>query len=139
MRGAYQDKARGYVMLTPKQEGFCLSYIETGNATEAYRRNYSAKSMAEPTINRKAKGLIDNGKIRARLEELRKPVREAAQVTLKSHLDDLKRLRDLAEADAKYSAAVTAEMARGKVSGLYVDRVENVGDINLVINRPRGD
>ena len=25
-------------MLTPKQEAFCLAYIETGNASEAYRR-----------------------------------------------------------------------------------------------------
>ncbi len=23
-------------MLTPKQEGFCLAYLETGNASEAY-------------------------------------------------------------------------------------------------------
>ena len=35
---------------TPKQKGFALSYIETGNASEAYRRNYSAENMSNEAI-----------------------------------------------------------------------------------------
>ena len=56
--------------LTPKQESFCLAYIETGNASEAYRQAYDAKNMKPETINRKAKVELDKGKIRARVEEL---------------------------------------------------------------------
>ena len=56
--------------LTPKQESFCLAYIETGNASEAYRQAYNAKNMKPETINRKAKVELDKGKIRARVEEL---------------------------------------------------------------------
>ena len=52
--------------LTPKQEGFCLSYIETGNASEAYRRNYNAENMAEATINSRAYELLQNGEITVR-------------------------------------------------------------------------
>ena len=110
--------------LTIKQENFCLAYIETGNASEAYRRSYDANAMQESTINRKAKDLLDNGKITARIAELRKPVVEAAQITLADHLSALERLRDKAEQEGKYSAAVSAEMARGKASGLYVEKVE---------------
>ncbi len=33
--------------LTTKQEGFCLSVVETGNTAEAYRRNYSHKNMKD--------------------------------------------------------------------------------------------
>lgn len=110
--------------LTHKQEMFCVSYIETGNASESYRRAYNVKSMKAPTVNRKAKELIDNGKIAARLVELRKPVLERAEMTLESHLQDLKRLRDLAEEDMKWNAAIQAEIARGKASGLYVEKVE---------------
>ena len=44
------------------------------------------------------------------------------------YLRTLERLRDAAESDGKYAAAVTAEMARGKVSGFYVERVE-VNDV----------
>ena len=57
--------------MTPKQEAFCLAYVETGNASEAYRRAYDAARMKPGTVNRKAKELLDNGKITARVDELR--------------------------------------------------------------------
>jgi len=113
--------------LTVKQESFCLAFLETGNASEAYRRSYDCKKMKPESINRKAKELSDNGKIAARIEELRAPVRQRAQITLEQHLSDLQRLRDLAEGEGKYSAAVTAEVSRGKASGLYVASVELAG------------
>ncbi|HYH63355.1 MAG TPA: terminase small subunit [Urbifossiella sp.] len=56
--------------LTPKQEAFCLRYIETGNASEAYRLSYDAADMKPETVNRKAKELLDNGKIAARVTAL---------------------------------------------------------------------
>ncbi|SRR6266404_1011053 len=118
-------------LLTPKQEAFCIAYIETGNASEAYRRAYDAGKMKPETINRNAKVLVDNNKIAARLTEIRKPSLEMAQVTLAEHLRDLKRLRDLAEASEKYGPAVAAEMARGKVSGLYVEKVEHSGSVTI--------
>lgn len=37
--------------LTPKQETFCLAYIETGNASEAYRQAYDAENMKPDTVN----------------------------------------------------------------------------------------
>ena len=113
--------------LTPKQEAFALAYLETGNASEAYRRAYDAEGMKPESVNRAAKEVLDNPKIAARLEALRAPVREAAQITLKQHLDDLKRLRDLAEASEKYGPAIQAEVARGKASGLYVEKTEVTG------------
>lgn len=109
--------------LTPKQEAFCVAYLESGNATDAYRRSYNAAGMAPATVNRKAKEVLDNGKIAARVAALRQPVIEAASMTMEGHLQTLKELRDAAKAEGKFSAAVAAEMARGKVSGFYVDRV----------------
>lgn len=118
-------------MLTIKQENFCLAYIETGNASEAYRRAYNVDRMKPDSINREAKALIDNPKIASRLEELRKPAREAAGVTLEGHLKELAELRDLAKNDGKYGPAIQAEMARGKASGLYVERSQIDGDIKI--------
>lgn len=118
-------------MLTIKQENFCLAYIETGNASEAYRRAYNAESMKPESVNREAKVLIDNPKIAARLEELRKPAREAAGVTLEGHLKELAELRELAKKDGKYGPAIQAEMARGKASGLYVERSHVDGEIKI--------
>jgi phage terminase small subunit len=118
---------RAQQALTPKQEAFCLSYLETGNASEAYRRAYEARRMAQATISRNAKALLDNNKIAARLEVLRRPAVEKAKLTLEGHLQDLARLRDLAEASQKYAAAVQAEVARGRAAGLYGDRGERGG------------
>jgi phage terminase small subunit len=110
--------------LTIKQENFCLKYIETGNASEAYRHAYDTSRMKPETVNRCAKEMIDHPNISARVKELREPVVKAAQVSLEQHLADLQRLRDKAESSEKYGPAVTAEMARGKASGLYVDKIE---------------
>ena len=37
--------------LTPKQENFCLAYLETSNASEAYRRAYDSENMKPESIN----------------------------------------------------------------------------------------
>lgn len=113
--------------LTQKQEAFCLAYMETGNASEAYRRAYNSGGMSAPSINRKAKELLDNGKIAARITELRKPAIAKANITLEGHLEDLKRLRNAAVQDKKWAAAVQAEVARGRAAGLYS---ENGGGAN---------
>lgn len=112
------------IKLTQKQEAFCCAYIETGNASEAYRRSYDAENMARPTVNRKAALLMDNPKITARLKELRRPVVESAQLTLEVHLNKLAELRDAALKEGKYSAAVQAEIARGKAAGITNEKPE---------------
>lgn len=113
--------------LTPKQEAFALAYIETGNASEAYRRAYAAKGMTEKSINETASRLVKNVKVAARIAELRAPVVEKAGLTLDKHLDDLLRLRNMAVKDNKWAAAINAEIARGKAAGLYVERTELTG------------
>ena len=111
-------------ILTPKQDGFCLDYIATGNASEAYRRNYDASKMKDESVWRLAKALLDNVKVASRLEELRKPIREKACLTLEEHLSTLERLRNKAEQAEQFTAAITAETNRGKASGLYTEKVE---------------
>lgn len=110
-------------MLTQKQEAFCLGYIETGNGTEAYRRAYGTQKMADKTINEKASKLLAADKIRARLEELRAPVRAKAMLTLESHLERLDDLSRKAETAEQYAAAISAETSRGKAAGLYVEKI----------------
>ena len=121
--------------LTPKQENFCLAYLETGNASEAYRRVYNAQKMKEGTIAKRAHELLSNGKITGRVEALRKPVAEAAQVTLGEHLQQLADLRDKATAAEQFGPAITAEVNRGKAAGLYVERSETVTR-NYVVRVP---
>lgn len=68
-------------MLTPKQERFCNAYMETGNASEAYRRAYSCGEMKAETVHRKAKELLDNGKIAARIREIQKRQERKSDIT----------------------------------------------------------
>ena len=117
--------------LTQKQENFCLAYIETGNASEAYRRVYNAEKMKPETVNNKAHVLLKKGEIRARLEELRTPATESAQITLSQHLSKLEELRELAKEEGKYGPAIQAEIARGKAAGLYVERSHIDGEITV--------
>ena len=63
-----------------------------------------------------------NGKVTARVAELRAPVIKEAQLTLKAHLDDLLEIREHAVEDRNWSAAVSAETARGKAAGLHTGK-----------------
>lgn len=80
--------------------------------------------MQPEGINMAAFRLTENPKITLRLEELRKPAIEKAQMTLETHLADLKELRDLARDNNQLAAAITAEVARGKAAGVAVDKSE---------------
>ncbi len=114
--------------ITAKQEAFCLAIVSGMNQSDAYRKAYAASNMLPATVQNKAHVLAKNGEIAARVAALRKPAVEAAQITLKNHLDRLKHLSELAETEKQYSAAIAAEFNRGKASGHYVDRHEDVSD-----------
>jgi phage terminase small subunit len=129
--------------LTVKQDKFCIAYMETGNASKAYRQAYDDRGMLPATVNRKAKELLDNGKITARLKELKKPVIEKAQITFEGHLDELKKLRDLAIESNQLATAISAEIARGKASGYYVTKsqvsLNQPQPLVLVLEREDGE
>lgn len=108
--------------LTPKQEAFCLAYLETGNASEAYRRSYNAGGMKEASINRKAKEVMDNGKIAARLSTLRERAVQKTLVTVESVAKELEEARNLAMEIAQPGAAVSAAMGKAKLYGLIIDK-----------------
>ena len=116
--------------LTPKQEKFCLAYIETGNASEAYRQAYNAEKMKPAVISVKASELLANGKIAVRVSELREPAAKMAQVTLEGHLQRLDALSRGAEAEGQFSAAISAEIARGKAAGVHIEKNQTEHTIN---------
>jgi len=111
--------------LTPKQEAFCLAYIETGNASEAYRQAYNAENTKPDVVHVKASQILANGKVRVRVAELQAVAAEKAAITLESHLQTLAELRDQAKDARQFSAAITAEIARGKASGVHVEKTES--------------
>ena len=54
--------------------------------------------------------------------ELRAEIQEKYGITFERHLGELAKLREDARAKGAWSAAINAEIARGKAGGLYVDQ-----------------
>lgn len=112
------------IKLTPKQEKFCYSYIETGNASEAYRRSYNAERMKPEVVAVKASELLANGKIAVRIEALRGELRQRHEITVDDLVAELEEARKLAFETEKAAAAVQATMGKAKLLGLVVDKQE---------------
>lgn len=109
--------------LTPKQEKFCLLYMECGNASEAYRKTYDTKSDKPETANRLAKQLLDNIKIASRIDELRGRLVKKSLGTVESLIDELEESRKLAIDNCMPAPAVSATMGKAKLLGLDVQKL----------------
>jgi len=124
--------ARAEGGLTQRQEAFCLAFVETGNASEAYRRAYQAKRMNAKTVHECASRLLADRKVTARVAWLRGKAAVKAVLTLETHLGKLAELRDAAAKDEEWDAAIRAETKRGEAAGLYPDR----GRVNVSVALP---
>ena len=113
--------------LTPKQENFCLAYLETGNASEAYRRAYDAENMTPATINVKACELLANDKVTVRLAELREPIMQRHAITVDDLLRELEEARQLALETEAPAPAVSATMGKAKLLGMDKQVLEHTG------------
>ena len=112
--------------LTIKQENFCLAYVETGNASEAYRKAGYSSAMGDKTVNEAASRLLKNSNVLARLEELRKPIIERHKITVDDLIAELdeNRLAALSAETVQSSAATAATMAKAKLLGYMTDKVD---------------
>lgn len=108
--------------LTPKQERFCLGYIELGNASEAYRRAYDCTNMKSTTINRNAHAMLAKNKIVTRVNQLKANLAAQTAVTVGSITAELEAARALAMAEKLPAAAVTAAMGKAKIHGFVKDK-----------------
>lgn len=116
-RGRRRD-AVGEEGLTAKQEAFCLACVETGNASEAYRRAYDAGAMKAATIRSEASRLRAKPEVAARIEALRAELRARHAVTVDSLTAQLVMDRALAHRAGSASAAVSATVAMARLHGL---------------------
>jgi len=113
--------------LTPKQENFCLFYVETGNASQAYRQAYSVEQMKPESVHRKAKELLDNGKITARIEQLQADNVARHKITVDNLLDELDHIYKIALSQTipQCAVAVSAVMGKAKLLGFDKPKADN--------------
>lgn len=106
--------------LTVKQEKFCQAYIETGNASEAYRLTYDASKMKPETIHKRSSELMANGEVSGRINDLQSKHEERHKLTVDDLLRELEeaRVAALTAETVQSSAAVGATMGKAKLLGL---------------------
>lgn len=111
--------------LTLKQEAFARAYVETGNASEAYRQAYNAENMKPEAIKVEASRLLDNPNVALTVDSLKAKHQKAHDVTVASLTEALNRALKKAEGEAKgASAMVSAVMGLGKLHGLITEKRE---------------
>ena len=121
--------------LTIKQETFCQLYVETGNASEAYRGAYNAQRMKNETVWRSASELMDNPKVSARIEQLKEEHRKRHQVTVDSLMFELQEAFDLAKDLVQPNVMIQATMSKAKLAGLDKQVIEHL-DPTGAFSRP---
>lgn len=106
--------------LSERQQRFVDAYLVDPNATKAaIAAGYSAA-----TAKQQGSRLLTNVDVAAALAKRQQKAADRADLTLESHLAALNALRDKAAAAEQFSAAVSAEVSRGKACGLYVEKSE---------------
>lgn len=109
--------------LTVRQAKAIEVYAENGgNGTQAYLAAYPNASPASATVGFSRLLSKDNVQvaIRAACERL--------NLTPDTHLAKLAELRDAAQSDKQYAAAIKGEELRGRVAGFYVEKTEHASD-----------
>ena len=119
----------GEYKITPKQEAFARAYVETSNASEAYRRCYDVSPDTKPeVIWGKACELLKNGKVAVKVLQLKEEHAKRHSITVDSLTEMLKEDRQLAHTEGEPNAAVNAVLAMAKLHGLVVEKKNVTSD-----------
>ena len=105
--------------LTPKQEAFAQLYIETSNASEAYRRAYTVRETTKAaSVWESASTLLAHPKVSSRVAELQAAHRARHDTSIDTLTDEYEDARRLAMVTGQPGAAVSATTGKARIHGL---------------------
>lgn len=116
--------------MTPKQEAFARAYVETGLATEAYRRAYSTENMGQRTLEVEACRLLAHPEVSLRVSQLQAKVQKRHDITVDKLTEmaleayEASKTEGRATGQKQTAAMVKAAEFLGKLHGLLVDKSE---------------
>ena len=111
--------------LTPKQENFAQRYVQCGNASQSYRDTYSVGAATKmATVNRKAKELLDNGKIAARIKELQDRGQRKHDITIETLTEMYKEAFSMGKEIEQPAAMNGSATGLAKLHGLITDKTQ---------------
>ena len=118
------------IALSPKHESFARGIAAGLSKTKAYALAYGRKDNGaniRANASRLWLRLAASKQIRARVDQLMKNRRKAAELTAERNLDDMLLEADLASAAQQYSAAITARKLIGQeLFGQFTNRRETI-------------
>jgi hypothetical protein len=114
--------------LTPMRRKFVEEYIKCGNASEAYRRSFSAKNMKDTVVQQNASKLLRDNHVSIMIRKLTaKTVAKAEKkldISIETTINDLNDAMRFAKECGNPGALVSAVVARAKVLGHVIDKKE---------------
>lgn len=116
--------------LTPKQDAFVVAYLETGNASEAYRRAYDVRNMKPATINNSAWELMKHPVISARLAQHRDATFERSTI---DRAGVLALITEIATADASKLAEVQVRCCRNCWGAGHMHQWKNAAEFGFAL------
>ena len=120
--------------LTIKQETFCQKYLETGNASEAYRQAYDTGNMKPETVGKRAAEMFAHGGITGRIAELQERVSKTHNVTVASLIAELEEARQVGKNKEQAAAMVSATLGKAKLAGLDGEASSGSNDMANVLH-----
>ena len=122
--------------MNERQEKFCLAYVKSGNASQAYKEAGYVTKGAAARIN--ASRLLTKDNIKKRIAELNENIKtseiakaEELQITLTRIMRG--ELKEEDDSPATLAIKLKAIDQLAKMQGLYLDRKEFINDTPTII------
>ena len=112
-----EQRDKGLKRLTQRQQDFLDNFVHKDMTQTAAARQ---AGYSNPSVD--AVRLLRNEVIQERLQEMYDENRSRFGVTLEKSLRDLKKIRDMAVEEQRYSEAINAEKLRMQATGLLVNK-----------------
>lgn len=123
-----QAEKINFGFLNDEQNIFLREYFKLGrNGLAAFRIAYPKNKSNDNTARVRVYQMLKSASISMAVAQIEKAAIQGIVLTLQEHLTNLATLRDEAKKVRQYGAAVSAEVNRGKASGLYITRTEITG------------
>ena len=116
-------------VLTARQAAFIEYYLETANATEAWRRAYDKPDAKSATARRCAVDVLYHPKVRAHLAAIPAHVMSRAVITVDFLTGEALENARAAREAGQYAAATGALQLVARLHGLLIDKRELSGHV----------
>lgn len=113
------------VKLSPVREKFCQNIASGMTQADAYRDAFNPKNSKDKTIWENASRVMNDSKVRARVEELKQEVIKGIRYEREDCFEEINEILTLAKQEGNLQLALKAIEDKGKLMQLFVEKVEN--------------